>query len=260
VSGRRIRAVIAKEWADLRANRSVLVTSIVLPALLTVIFVAIHVVVMRAGGDPRQRPMPLPPELAGLGPVRGILALIGEQFRVLLLIVPSSLPSVIAAFAVVGEKEARSLEPLLATPITTFELLFAKAVSCLVPSVLLGWTAYAVTCVAVRIVAGPELFALAVRPAWTLAMLLAAPLLALLSTMLTLIASSRFNDPRAAQSVTVVFILPLVGGGMTLFVARTLLRLDVLLWVTAVLFVLDVLLSSIATRVFAREHILTRWK
>ena len=33
----------------------------------------------------------------------------------------------VAAYAVIGEKQARTLEPLLATPLTTFELLAAKA-------------------------------------------------------------------------------------------------------------------------------------
>ena len=39
-----------------------------------------------------------------------------------------------AAHAVVGEKQARTLEPLLATPITTVELLVAKVLGALVPT------------------------------------------------------------------------------------------------------------------------------
>ena len=43
----------------------------------------------------------------------------------------------VAAYAVVGEKQARTLEPLLATPITTFELLAAKVLGALVPGIVL---------------------------------------------------------------------------------------------------------------------------
>ena len=40
----------------------------------------------------------------------------------------------VAAYSVIGEKQARTLEPLLATPITTFELLAAKVLGALLPA------------------------------------------------------------------------------------------------------------------------------
>ena len=43
------------------------------------------------------------------------------------LMMPLIIPMSIAAQSIVGEKQYKSLEPLLATPIKTGELLFAKA-------------------------------------------------------------------------------------------------------------------------------------
>ena len=52
----------------------------------------------------------------------------------------------LAAHAIVGEKQARTLEPLLATPLTTLELLMAKVLGALLPTLaisLVGLALYA---------------------------------------------------------------------------------------------------------------------
>ena len=54
-----------------------------------------------------------------------------QQFLMLFLLTPITGAMALAAHAIVGEKQARTLEPLLATPITTFELLAAKVLGAL---------------------------------------------------------------------------------------------------------------------------------
>ena len=69
-----------------------------------------------------------------------------QQFLMLFLLTPITGAMALAAHAIVGEKQARTLEPLLATPITTFELLTAKVFGALVPTLaisLLGLALYA---------------------------------------------------------------------------------------------------------------------
>ena len=46
---------------------------------------------------------------------------------------PAYIPLSIATFIIIGEKQARSLEPVLAAPIRTVELLAGKAIAALVP-------------------------------------------------------------------------------------------------------------------------------
>ena len=43
----------------------------------------------------------------------------------------------VASDSIIGEKQARTLEPLLATPITTFELLAAKILGALLPAAVM---------------------------------------------------------------------------------------------------------------------------
>jgi ABC-2 type transport system permease protein len=52
-----------------------------------------------------------------------------HQFSLLLLLVPIVSATALATHAVIGEKQSRALEPLLATPISTIELLAAKALT-----------------------------------------------------------------------------------------------------------------------------------
>ena len=52
-----------------------------------------------------------------------------QQFLVIFLLMPAYVPLSIATFSIIGEKQARSLEPVLAAPIRTIELLAGKTVA-----------------------------------------------------------------------------------------------------------------------------------
>ena len=52
-------------------------------------------------------------------------------------------PMIIAVYSVIGEKQNRSLEAVLATPIETRELLIAKCVSAAAPGIASAWVSYA---------------------------------------------------------------------------------------------------------------------
>ena len=62
----------------------------------------------------------------------------------MLVLVPVTSAMSVAAYSVVGEKQARTLEPLLATPITTFELLAGKVLGALLPAVALSVHLFAI--------------------------------------------------------------------------------------------------------------------
>ena len=61
-----------------------------------------------------------------------------QQFLTLFLLTPITGAMAFAAHAIVGEKQARTLEPLLATPITTTELLVAKVLGALLPTLVIS--------------------------------------------------------------------------------------------------------------------------
>ncbi len=69
-----------------------------------------------------------------------------SQFMLLFMIIPLAIPVTISAYSIVGEKTTRSLEPLLATPITTAELLIGKSLASLIPAVVATYGAFLDLC------------------------------------------------------------------------------------------------------------------
>jgi ABC-2 type transport system permease protein len=183
-----------------------------------------------------------------------------DMMMFILLLVPVVLPSYMAAHSIIGEKDGKSLEPLLATPLETAELLLGKTVAFVVPGTLLGWASYALVAVTGYFVAGDVVFAYLVRPAWTVGMVVLSPLLALVGTLLGVLVSSRAKDPRVAQQISGVVVMPLIGLSMAVMFGKVFLSLDLLLWSAALLAVATAGLLWLSVRLFQREQILTRWK
>ena len=75
------------------------------------------------------------PEWAAFTPAELAGAFAVQQFLAFFLLMPAYIPLSIATFSIIGEKQARTLEPVLATPIRTVELLAGKAIAALVPGV-----------------------------------------------------------------------------------------------------------------------------
>ncbi len=158
------------------------------------------------------------------------------------------LPSVIASYSVVGEKSNRTLEPLLATPLKTWELLAGKMLAALIPAMALTWICGALYIAGVWAGAvSPRVFAAVVSPGWLTVFLLCTPLLALIAIAAMVAISARVNDPRTAQQFSVV-VVPFLG----VFFGQ----------LTGVL-VLSPLIAALAvwgaTLLFQRKVILTRW-
>jgi ABC-2 type transport system permease protein len=173
---------------------------------------------------------------------------------------PMIIPVNIAAYSVVGEKTTRSLEPLLATPITTTELLTGKNLAAVIPAVGATWVGFILFAVGALIIAGENIVASFLSPMWLLAIIGVGPLLAILSVNFSLMVSSRVNDPRVAEQLSAVIILPLLllfFGQMTGFIF---LNQSLVLVIAIILLVIDALMVYLAVHLFERETILTRWR
>jgi ABC-2 type transport system permease protein len=97
-------------------------------------------------------------------------------------------------------------------------------------------------------------------PLWMMAIFLVGPLLSLLGVSIAVMISSRVTDPRVAEQISGVFVLPIV----FLFLGQTtgfiLINEQFILWMAFALIVLDGILFYFAVQVFQRETILSRWK
>ncbi len=261
-SATRVRALIAKEWSELLHSRLLLATVVGVPLIFVGVASANMLTVAALPPDPTGDPLPayMLEMCDGLDGIPCVQVYLASMFHLLFLMTPMVIPSTIAAHGVVGEKNAKTLEPLLATPITTAELLLAKTVAPLVPGVLATWFGYAAW-MAIAFATMPRpVVAHLLTPPWALAMVFAAPLMAAFSTLIGLMVSSRSTDPRAAQQVAGLGVLPLVGLIFGQLSGLVLVSAPLVIALCACLLVLDAGLWWLATQVFEREAILTRWK
>jgi ABC-2 type transport system permease protein len=258
-------AIVEKEWLDMRKNKMIVIMMALIPLLMVgLILGTTYFMQLAPEGELNlgtgSQAFSLPPELVALGEREGFIVLMNDQYMFYLLLIPMALPVYVAAYSIIGEKETRSLEPLLATPISTSELLVGKIIAAVTPAVILAWLSFAFVAAGMYVIASRVVFTHLVRPVWTLGMALLSPLFALLSTSSGVIASSRINDPRAAQQVTAVFVVPVIGLSIAVMAGKIFLNVQVLLWTTAVVALVNLGVLWVAVKLFQRETILTRWK
>ena len=61
-----------------------------------------------------------------------------------MLVIPVSVPAVLSAYSVVGEREQGTLEPVLTTPIRREEFLIGKALAAFVPALVIAYTIFGI--------------------------------------------------------------------------------------------------------------------
>ncbi|MHB0875150.1 MAG: ABC transporter permease subunit [Anaerolineae bacterium] len=256
-------AIVTKEWSDVFRNKMV-VMLVVLPAALMMVLGVGALAATRSfppGDLDDMQPFLSRPQFAGLSEMAAGQVLIGQYFLTLFLLMPLIIPVSIAAHSIVGEKVQRSLEALLATPVSTTELLLGKCVAAVLPAVGSTWLAFVVFTIGARIFAVNDLaYSRLISGVWVLVVLLFAPLLSGLGVGLSVIMSSRVNDPRAVEQSIGMLVIPVLG----LFIAQltgliTVSYVSVLIG-CLILLLLDALTLRAAVRLFDRETILTRWK
>ena len=249
---RRIWNVVRMEWAGIAATPSSLLFLAVIPALLVGQAVFLSWIVPRF----------VNPAIlgAGAGDADTLRLLILKQFPFFVLLIPAMIANVFATLSIVEEKVTRTLEPLLATPVRTWELLVGKIVAGAVPALLVAWASAALfAAVGLGLGWGPLLRTL-FTPTFFLSMFLLMPAVSLMSFVIGVIGSSRASDAKAAQNLAVVIIFPifaLIAVQVTGLVEFTALRT---LLLALALFAVDALLLRAAVRLFARESIVTRWR
>jgi ABC-2 type transport system permease protein len=269
-SWHRVTALAAKDARELLRNPGAIVPAIMMVfASLLPLFLVIYLVPMVMGRTLEQsgefteaaaNAVGRIPELAGLSGNALVQTFLFHQFSLLLLLVPIVSATALATHAVIGEKQSRALEPLLATPISTIELLAAKTLTPFLFALGLTWTAVGLEVVGAIAIGEPGVWRAIVGPRLFILFGLLGPLVELASLQVSVIVSSRTNDPRSAQQLTALLILPVtivfVAQLMGLFIVGP----SALLVGGVACAVLNAVLGWVGVRVFQRENILTRWR
>ncbi|MEY9874872.1 ABC-type transport system involved in multi-copper enzyme maturation permease subunit [Streptacidiphilus sp. MAP12-33] len=189
LSWTRVRALVRKEVNDFRRNRFIATTMAVLPLLFMI--------------EPVISVFKLPAD----APASKLDALVGVSTLELMLI-PALIPAVVASYAVVGEREQGTLEPVLTTPIRPAEFLLGKALAAFLPTLVLAYVMYGIFLAAVGVFAHPNIAHDIFEPSRVFAQLLFTPLLAGWSIWAAVAISTRTSDVRVAQQLGSLASLP----------------------------------------------------
>jgi ABC-type transport system involved in multi-copper enzyme maturation permease subunit len=235
ISRRRVRAIFRKELREYRRNGLIVYAMAILP----LIFLIQPLVVVFA----------LPASASG--PVSH------EHLLLYMLGIPALVPATLAAYAVVGERQQGTLEPVLTTPIRREEFLLGKALAALVPSAAIAYAVYAVFLACVGVFARPAVASALIRGPDLLAQLLFTPLLAGWSIWVGIAISARSSDVRVAQQLGMLASLPtaVVAALAAFNVIHATLGLA--LGLGAALLVLDGLGWRTVSAAFDRERLIT---
>ena len=235
VSRRRVWAIVRKELAEYRRNRSVIGGMAVLP----LVFVIQPLVAVLALASDAARP---------LGEGHVLLYLLG---------IPALVPITVAAYSVAAERQQGTLEPALGTPIRGEEFLLGKALAALIPSLVIAYAVFAIYLAVVGIFGQPAVMAALVRGPDLLAQVVFTPLLALWSVWVGIAVSTRSSDVRVAQQLGYLASLPPVFVVVLMAFGVIPATPSVAIGGAALLVALDVFGWRFTSRLFDRERLIT---
>jgi ABC-2 type transport system permease protein len=262
----RIRALLAKEFLDLSRNRLTLVPVGIITILSLVLPFGIAVAIPFFTGQELGNDADLVKVSVVVGaqelltPTARVQLFLFQQFLMLFLMTPITGAMALAAHAVVGEKQARTLEPLLATPITTGELLVAKVLGALLPTLAISLAGLGLYLAGIVAMAAPGVAAAMFSARTVMLVILVGPAAALVSLQSAIIISSRVNDARTAQQFGVLIIIPLAAVLVAQFTGSFWLSATALALVGLGLVGVWALMALFSVVIFERETILTRWR
>lgn len=268
ISWRRVAGVMRKDWLEVLRNTQVLTSLIVVPLVFAVVLPAAIIVLGGSGiltstvaglqGFLDNLPAGVAPP--GYTPGQTIVYAVLVYFLApFFLVIPVMVASITAASSLVGEKERRTIEGLLYTPLTNRELVLAKVLGSVIPAVALTWIAFIAYALIVGVLGAPMMGGL-FFPTWTWAVLivLLVPLVGFLATSLIVAVSGRSTTMQGAQGTAMFVVFPILAlvigqaTGLMLFTAT------VALIAAAVLALVDLLAFLLVVAKFQREHIVTK--
>jgi ABC-2 type transport system permease protein len=214
-------AVVRRDLRIVRGSKPVMIPMLLVPVLLLVVMPLGVAWGARLGGagmdmsdiEPMlaQLPGDVTARLAD-DPVAGLIEIaLVYLLSPMLLIVPLMTASVIAADAVAGERERKTLEGLLLTPLTDRELLIAKLLGAWLPAVVIGvggGIVYAVVADLASLGAVEGL--LFPNTVWLVLVFWVGPAVAAVGLGATVLVSARVKTVQEAFQIAGVVVVPIV--------------------------------------------------
>lgn len=179
-------------------------------------------------------------------------------FASFFLLVPVMVSTVVAANSFAGEKERRTLEGLLYTPVSDSELVVGKIAAAFVPAMAFTWACFFVYVLIVRVL-GTPIVGLEYFPTsnWWLLMLFLVPAVSLLVIAVVVLVSTKARGFQEANATGGSLALPLIGLVAAQASGLMVLSAPLVMSVAVLFAVIDVPFVWIIVKAFRRSRVVS---
>lgn len=264
--------VFSKDWREVSRNWEVILPIVVIPFIFAILLPVIIVLIPSWAGTPssslsdletmiRNLPSHVQDELIGMTDQQVLIYVMSLYFFApFFLIIPLMASSVLASDSFAGEKERRTIEALLATPISDSELFLGKVLVSFIPSMMVTVVSFLIYSTVVDLFSFHIFNGRLLLPnmVWIMLIFGLAPTIALASIGLTVMISAKVKGFREAQQISAILLFPiliLVFGQVSGAIIIGPMMVGALIGGFAIV---DLLTFHIGVKTFKREEILSK--
>jgi ABC-type Na+ efflux pump permease subunit len=263
--------VFKKDWLEIKRNWQVLLPIIIIPIIFAVVFPVIISALSAMPADEMnsndfQTLLSLLPidaqELIGQMTSTQLMVYIMALyiFAPMFLIIPIMASSVLSSDSFAGERERKTIEALLATPISDSELFMGKILVSFIPVMIVTFTSFAAYTIILDLTTIGLFNGMLLLPnlTWFIMILGVAPTLALCSIGLTVLISAKVKGFKEAQQISVLLLFPVLGLMFAQIFGILILGPAILAALIAILVAVDAAIFYVGIKIFKGEEILSK--
>jgi len=235
-----VQAIVRKDMKVVIRNKAVSIPLILLPVIMLVGLPAAAALMSKGGdmGEIQSMLAPMQSMLGGYDEAQGLVVyILVYMAAVLYLLLPLMVSLAGACDSFAGEKERKTMEALLYTPTTDWELLLGKLLSAWLPALGIAWGGFLLYSVMANLAAWPVMGRLFFPTTmWVVLALWVAPAVAGLGVGAMVLISSRAQTFQSAYSIGGLVVLPvllplvMMLSGALLFSGWVLVLVGLLFW------------------------------
>ncbi len=213
------KALIKKDLYEITSTKMVIVPMAIVPIILTILIPLALIISVNYIGDASEvlrefgsLQKKLPSVYQTYSSAQLVIKIaINYLFPAYFLIIPIMCAGIIGASSFVGEKEHKTMETLLYTPISMEQLLRAKILGVFLPSYIITLLSFIAFGVIINI-GGFTYFGGFIFPdiKWLIIILWISPTISFLSLTLTVMVSAKAKTFQEAQQVSGILVLPII--------------------------------------------------
>lgn len=268
---RKVTLVFNKDWREVSRNWEVILPIVIIPFMLSVLLPVIIMFIPSLAATSgsslndieamiKNLPSHVKDQLIGMTDNQIMIYIMSLYFFApFFLIIPLMTSSVIASDSFAGEKERKTIEALLATPLSDSELFLGKVLVSFIPSMIITVFSFLIYSTIVDL-SSFYIFGRLLLPniTWIILIFGLAPTVALASIGLTVMVSARVKGFRESQQISTILLIPiliLIFGQVTGAIIFGPMVVAVLVGVFASI---DLITFYVGIKLFRREEILSK--